>query len=749
MTKNIHVVLLVVMCLVYPITSKGQGTTLETSSLPSKLQLAVEPEEITLTKGITVGAAKKNIQIIVRETSGVNNAKLELVARPFTDINTSDIVDVNVITVALSTPHASLSPGGLQRVELTIGGFKQAGSYLGGITIHDTVSGERREIPIRVSVKDSWGFPTFILLVAVLIASGVNHWTKKGRRKNRLDREIAELQKTINLAGGDGDPILLEAEQFLETAQGHNQEYQFDHAEAAITAVEQKLMQYEQRKQGGEQLRQKIQELLHDVRELGESDPQTSRIADELMQLLPKVRSEYEQTEAIVKQIEVFFRAYRLAKKDLQSAQEKLLSSLEYVKKADRSKIELLFRDIERIFASAKSMSAIDEANTLLRKAAYELSPEKINANIFREQKLRKILEEYESQVKRTTGTQAQRIVMTWYENAEAALGDNRYEDVEEALQKLEKTLAIVGRIKPIEQRLKGRDEKMAELRRIIRKCKHSLEDGSWDEIYRAERDVQQVEEILAGIRKKYEPSQVEAQHVESEMGTEATTTDQFSEEPGTLDEETSDQLRPLTQEDLQRNLDRLMEEASRYPKLRAKISQWKTYCGKLIEFDELQELSEYLRLIQDELALYARIQSIRAQAEEKNLHAGLKLTEQVEQLLLQESQEDRGLYHRAEVLTDAAKSLLDEKQSETEFDQVISYIRSPKTTSNLITYGTLASYFIIVTVLGIQILYAPDPDFGTFFFKDYLSLVLWALGLEGAKMTVTNVYEAYFKKEG
>jgi hypothetical protein len=54
----------------------------------------------------------------------------------------------------------------------------------------------------------------------------------------------------------------------------------------------------------------------------------------------------------------------------------------------------------------------------------------------------------------------------------------------------------------------------------------------------------------------------------------------------------------------------------------------------------------------------------------------------------------------------------------------------------------------VIATILGIQILYAPDPDFGAFVFKDYLSLVLWAIGLEGAKMTVTNVYEAYFKKE-
>jgi hypothetical protein len=204
-----------------------------------------------------------------------------------------------------------------------------------------------------------------------------------------------------------------------------------------------------------------------------------------------------------------------------------------------------------------------------------------------------------------------------------------------------------------------------------------------------------------------------------------------------------------LTREDLQENLDRLLEEAAQYPKWRGKMSQWKAYCDKLIEFDELQEFSDYLRLIQDELALYARIQSIRSQAEEKNLQAVLKLTDQAEHLLLQETQDEQGMYHRAEVLADAAKTLLDEKQNETEFDQVISYIRSPKTTSNLITYGTLSSYFVIATVLGMQILYAPDPDFGTFFFKDYLSLVLWAIGLEGAKMTVTNVYEAYFKKEG
>ena len=64
-------------------------------------------------------------------------------------------------------------------------------------------------------------------------------------------------------------------------------------------------------------------------------------------------------------------------------------------------------------------------------------------------------------------------------------------------------------------------------------------------------------------------------------------------------------------------------------------------------------------------------------------------------------------------------------------------------------TYGTLASYFVIATTLGFQILYAPSPDFGALPFEHYFSLVLWAFGLEGAKMTATNVYEAYFKKEG
>ena len=84
-----------------------------------------------------------------------------------------------------------------------------------------------------------------------------------------------------------------------------------------------------------------------------------------------------------------------------------------------------------------------------------------------------------------------------------------------------------------------------------------------------------------------------------------------------------------------------------------------------------------------------------------------------------------------------------------TELEQVISNIRSPKLATKLVTSGTLASYFIIATALGFQILYAPNPDFGAILFEDYFSLVLWAFGFEGAKMTATNVYEAYFKKEG
>ena len=83
------------------------------------------------------------------------------------------------------------------------------------------------------------------------------------------------------------------------------------------------------------------------------------------------------------------------------------------------------------------------------------------------------------------------------------------------------------------------------------------------------------------------------------------------------------------------------------------------------------------------------------------------------------------------------------------EFDQMVSYIRSPKTTSNVIAYGTLGSYFVVTTLLGLQILYAPDADFGALVFKDYFSLILWALGLEGARLTVMNVYETYIKKTG
>jgi hypothetical protein len=312
MKKPLRVIILFVLCLAYPMTGSGQ----EAMHQPSKLQLAVEPEEIVLTQGITVRSPEKNIQIVVRETSGINPANLELAVRPFRDVNTSNSVDVTIIQVGIATPQAKLPPGGLQRVELTIGGFQQSGSYLGGITVHDTVSGEQREIPIRISVKDSWGFPTLILLVFVLLASGVNHWTSKGRRKNRIDRKVAELQHTITLAGGDSDPLLFEAEKLLEKAQAYNQDYQCERAEAAIAGVEQKFTQYEHKQQASDHLRQKIQELLQEIRLEG-ADPQQTRIAEELEQLLPNVQRDYEQTAAIVNQLEAFFRAYRLTKKDL------------------------------------------------------------------------------------------------------------------------------------------------------------------------------------------------------------------------------------------------------------------------------------------------------------------------------------------------------------------------------------------------------------------------------------------------
>ncbi len=754
--KKVVLLILVMTSIYLPVSSNAQETGLtlaETYGVPSKLQIALEPEEIILTKGITVGAGDRKIQMIIRETSGMKNAELELAARPFTDINSGNIIDVNTVTVGISRQQVTLTPAGLQRIELTIGGFEQAGTYIGGITIHDTVSGERRESSIRVSVKDSRELPAAVLLASVLIASGVNHWTKKGRRKNRLDQKISELQKTIKVAGADGDPFLIEAEQFLEKARDRNQEYQFNHVEGAIAGVEQKLEQYEQRKQGRGELRQKIQGLLNEVRELGENDPQSSKIGDELIRILPKIQNDYEETEAIFKQIETFFQAYQMARRDLQAAREKLFSSLDYVKKADKSKIELILSDIHRILSTAESMSAIDEANTLLRKAVFELSHEKINENMFRSQRLQKILDEYQPRVKQITGSQVSKIVTGWHQKAQAALDDNRYEDVDEALQKLDKSIEIVEKIKQAEKRIRGRDKKMTELRRLIRDCKSYLEGASWDAIRRAERDVLQVIEILDGMREHYEPfrtiDQQETQAESSEAKTEPPMEEGPGEEPFYTEEQRSTHIRPLTNEDLQRNLDQLLEEAAQHPKLHGKIARWRTYCYKLLEFDELTEMFDYLKIVRDELSLYGRIQAIRGQAEMKNLHAVLRLTEQAEQLLLLDTQEDRSAYHRAEVLTDAAKALLDEKQHEGDLEQVISYIRSPKTASKIVTYGSLATYFVVATTLGFQILYAPNPDFGSMLFEDYFSLVLWALGLEGARMTSSNVYEAYFKKEG
>ena len=220
--------------------------------------------------------------------------------------------------------------------------------------------------------------------------------------------------------------------------------------------------------------------MLSEVRGLGETDPQTVKLSGELIQVLPKIQTDFKETDAIVKQFERFFDAYRMARRDVQAAREKLASNLEYVKKADRSKIDMMVGDIDRLLQTAESMSAIDEANALLRKVAFELSPEKINENMFRSQRFQTELNGYHEQVKHVTGAQVKRIVTAWNEKAEHALEDNRYEDVEEALQKLGKTLTIVENIKQAERRIKGRDAKATDLRRILRECKQFLEGTSW-----------------------------------------------------------------------------------------------------------------------------------------------------------------------------------------------------------------------------------------------------------------------------
>ncbi len=711
-------------------------------TMPSKLQIAVEPEEIVLTQGITVGANDRTIQMIVREISGVKPAKLEVVAHPFRETNSGDMMDVSVIAVNLSQQQAALEPGGLQRVELTFGGFRQAGSYLGAITVHDGVSGERKEIPVRINVKDSPAFPAMALLGAILAAAGVNYWTKKGRRKNRLEQRLTELHETLKLTGSEDAPFLADARQLFEKARVYTQEYRFALAEAAIEAGKQKLETHEQRQRGSEALREKIQKLLNETRELGATDSQASRLSRELIELLPNVETDYAETDAVTRQFEMFLHAYRLARRDAQTAREKLNGDSDAVRHANRAKIEFLLRDVERLLSAAETMNALDDANTLLRKIAFELSPETVNQNIFRAERMQQKLETCREQTKRVTGTQMQRIAQSWLERAESEMKDARFEDMEDTVRLLEHTLKIIERIKDAEKRVKGKDQRMTELRRILRDSKTALERLSRDGVMQAEHDVAQAIAMLDDKRKQYEP----LASPESER-----TPPPFAP-PDDADESSNEsftQLRPIRREDLEERVNLLMEEAAHYPRLLPKIEQWRSASQKLIRFDELADLTAYLNYIQEELSLYAQILSIRAQAEEKRMRAALRLSDQAAQLLLTETTNDRGVYHRAQVLADAANALLEESRDDRDIEQALAQLGSPKLATQIVTYGAVASYFVVATTLGFQILYTPNHDFGALLFADYFSLILWAFGFEGAKITATNVYEAYFKKEG
>lgn len=709
-------------------------------AMPSKLQIAVEPEEIVLTQGITVGASERTIQMIVREISGVKPAKLDVVAHPFRETNSGDMMDVSVITVNLPQQQTALDPGGLQRVELSFGGFRQAGSYLGAITVHDSVSGERQEIPVRINVKDNPGVPALMLLGAILAAAGVNYWTKKGRRKNRLEQRLNELQETLKLAGSEDAPFLADARQLFDKARVYTQEFRFALAEAAIEAGKQKLETHEQRQRGSAELREKIQGLLNETRELGATDPQASRLSRELIELLPTVETDYDETDAVTRQFEMFLHAYRLARRDAQAAKEKLNADSDAVRHANRAKIEFLLRDVERLLNAAETMNALDDANTLLRNIAFELSPETVNQNIFRAERMQKTLEKCREQAKRITGTQMQRIAQNWLERAESEMRDNRFEDMEETLHLMENALNIIDRIKDAEKRVKGKDQRMTDLRRILRDSKTALERLSRDGVLQAEHEVSQALAMLDNSRKQYEPFTLP----ESEPA--APFVPPHVEDAG---DAVSTQLRPIRREDLEQRVNALLEEAARYPRLLPKIEQWRAAAQKLIRFDELADLNTYLNYIQEELSLYAQILSIRAQAEGKRMRAALRLSDQAAQLLLTETTNDRGVYHRAQVLADAANALLEESGDDRDIEQVLAQLGSPKLATQIVTYGAVASYFVVAATLGFQILYAPNHDFGALPFPDYFSLILWAFGFEGAKITATNVYEAYFKKEG
>ena len=708
-------------------------------AMPSKLQIAVEPEEIVLTQGITVGASERTIQMIVREISGVKPAKLDVVAHPFRETNSGDMMDVSVITVNLPQQQIALDPGGLQRVELSFGGFRQAGSYLGAITVHDSVSGERKEIPVRINVKDSPAFPAIVLLGAILAAAGVNYWTKKGRRKNRLEQRLNELQDTLKLAGSEDAPFLADARQLFDKARVYTQEFRFALAEAAIEAGKQKLETHEQRQRGSAELRGKIQGLLNETRELGATDPQASRLSRELIELLPTVETDYDETDAVTRQFEMFLHAYRLARRDAQTAKEKLNADSDAVRHANRAKIEFLLRDVERLLSAAETMNALDEANTLLRNIAFELSPETVNQNIFRAERMQKTLEKCREQAKRVTGTQMQRIAQSWLERAESEMQDRRFEDMEATLRLMEHALKIIDRIKDAEKRVKGKDQRMTDLRRILRDSKAALERLSRDGVMEAEHNVTQAIGMLDDSRKQYEPF---------ELPENEPTFAQPDYAEGSGDEP-SMQLRPIRREDLEQRVNALLEETARYPRLLPKIEQWRSAAQKLIRFDELADLNIYLNYIQEELSLYTQILSIRAQAEEKRMRAALRLSDQAAQLLLTETTSDRGVYHRAQVLADAASALMEEARDDRDIEQALAQLGSPKLATQIVTYGAVASYFVVAATLGFQILYAPNHDFGALPFPDYFGLILWAFGFEGAKITATNVYEAYFKKEG
>jgi hypothetical protein len=132
----------------------------------------------------------------LHESEGQDSVESVSIIRP--DLTTEDqtkTISRDLLAASLAT---KIPKGGYETGTLILKSLSgvESGKYSGKLTIHPS-NADDVEIPVEVSIKDTWFPPSLVLIIGIVVGLLLNWWDTKGKKQTELVDRIRQIQQAL------------------------------------------------------------------------------------------------------------------------------------------------------------------------------------------------------------------------------------------------------------------------------------------------------------------------------------------------------------------------------------------------------------------------------------------------------------------------------------------------------------------------------------------------------------------------